>query len=103
MDCPRPPSPVAPSIWKAEVETPHRNSDGKVGFSTGDAPFHELSEAQERNMKSSQIICLYSTVGNPCRHDKVADQRRRSTSVRHPGRETDDGDDSAPAAARSAA
>jgi hypothetical protein len=37
-DGPRPPSAVAPSIWNAEVETPHRKPGGKVGRSTLSTP-----------------------------------------------------------------
>src|SRR5437763_13789610 len=74
MDGPRPPSLVAPSIWKAEVEPAPRKSDGKVGFSTGCGALRQGPRAGEHEKFSYTRSSLVR--GEARRHDKVPDQGR---------------------------
>src|SRR6187399_3364268 len=76
MDGPRPPSLVAPSIWKAEVVTPQRKSWGKTDFSTGGPPFAAKRENFSYDSRSLDRREAF-------RHAKVAVQSaRRSTTCR---------------------
>src|SRR4029079_10933014 len=56
---PRPPSFVAPSIWKLEVDTPHTNSGGQVPTCPLDcilAVSSDMSPLLERGVQSSSFL-----------------------------------------------